>query len=100
MSPLGGRWDAQVMALTHAVGMFDVATTETAIAHELDLVRSAIALVAGQGAPRVSVANLRFGEELIAEASRLAAEGGVSLRRVWSPASSTLDLVVEASPAP
>jgi len=85
------------MALVHGVGTFDAATTETVIGHELDLVSSAIALVAGHGAPRVSVANLRFGEEIIAEAARLAAEGGVRLRRVWSPASSTLDLVVEAS---
>ena len=86
------------MALMRTIGTFDTATTETAIAHELELVRSAIALVAERGAPRVSVANLRFGEQLLTEASRIAAESGVTLRRIWSPASSALDLVVEASP--
>jgi hypothetical protein len=85
------------MALMHTIGTFDMNATESAIAHELDLVRSAIALVAGHGAPRVSVANLRFGEELVEEASRVAAESGVMLRRVWSPASPALDLIVEAA---
>lgn len=83
------------MALTHAIDAFDTTVAEGAIAHELDLVRSAIALVAAHGAPRVSVANLRFGEQLIAEATRSAAESGVSLRRIWSPASPALDLIIE-----
>ncbi len=81
--------------MMHAVEPFDVTTAQGAIGHELDLVRSAVALVAGHGAPRVSLANLRFGEQLMAEASRIAAESDVVLRRVWSPASSALDLIIE-----
>ena len=83
------------MALMHAVDPFDVTVAQGAIGHELDLVSSAIALVAGHVASRVSLANLRFGEQLIAEASRIATESGVVLRRVWSPASPALDLIIE-----
>ena len=54
------------------------------IEHELDLVRSAIALVASGGAPSVTLVSLRFGEQLISPASRLALEAGVRIVPLWS----------------
>jgi hypothetical protein len=52
--------------------------------HEFDLVRSAIALVASGGAATVSLDRLRFGEELMEPASRLALASGVRIRPIWN----------------
>jgi hypothetical protein len=52
--------------------------------HEFDLVRSAIALVASGGASSVSLGSLRFGEELIEPASRIALASRVRITPLWS----------------
>jgi hypothetical protein len=54
------------------------------IEHELDLVRSAIALVASGGAPSVFLGSLRFGEQLIEPARKLGLASGVRIVPVWS----------------
>ncbi len=53
--------------------------------HEVNLVREAIAMVAGGGSRRVVVAGLQFGEALLAPARGLAAESGVRLVPLWMP---------------
>lgn len=63
--------------------------------HELELVRGAIALVATGGAPRVRLASLRFGEQLLEPAGRLAAEAGVRLTPEWTSDEGGASLIVE-----
>lgn len=63
---------------------------------ELDLVREAIALVAGGGSARVTVGGLRFGQELLDPARSLAAAAGVRLVPLWMPDDSGADIAVEA----
>jgi hypothetical protein len=63
--------------------------------HEMTLVREAIAMVAGGGSPRVTVAGLRFGETLLATARGLAAEAGVRLVPLWMPDDFGADIAVE-----
>lgn len=70
----------------------DVART---LDHELELVRGAIALVAAGGAPRVRLASLRFGEQLLEPARRLAAEAGVRLTPEWTSDEGGASLIVE-----
>ena len=52
--------------------------------HEFDLVRSAIALVASGGASTVSLGSLRFGEELIGPARRIASASRVRITPLWT----------------
>jgi hypothetical protein len=63
--------------------------------HELNLVREAIAMVAGGASRRVVVGGLRFGENLLAPASGLAAEAGVRLVPLWMPDDAGADIAVE-----
>jgi hypothetical protein len=63
--------------------------------HQLDLVRSAIALVATGGASRVTLVNLALSDGTLREASFLARTGGMLLRVGRRGAAS--DLTVEAS---
>jgi hypothetical protein len=63
--------------------------------HEMNLVREAIAMVAGGGSPRVMVAGLRFGEALLLPARGLAAEAGVRLVALWMPDDAGADIAVE-----
>ena len=62
---------------------------------ELGLVRDAIAMVAGGGAPRVVVGGLRFTEALLPAARGLAAEAGVRLVPLWMPDDAGADIAVE-----
>jgi hypothetical protein len=62
---------------------------------EMSLVREAIAMVAGGGSPRVTVAGLRFGEALLLPARGLAAEAGVRLVPLWMPDDAGADIAVE-----
>ena len=66
--------------------------------HEFDLVRSAIALVASGGAASVSLGSLRFGEQLIEAATRLAVASRVQIRPLWSADESGADLAFEKMP--
>ncbi len=63
--------------------------------HELELIRSAIAMVSSGGAPRVSLNGLRFGDELMEPARRMALEAGVRISPVWTTDETGLDLSVE-----
>ncbi|HEY8870701.1 MAG TPA: hypothetical protein VIM30_15110 [Candidatus Limnocylindrales bacterium] len=63
--------------------------------HEMTLVREAIAMVAGGGAPRVTVGGLHFGEALLATARGLANEAGVRLVPLWMPDDAGADIAVE-----
>lgn len=66
-----------------------------ALEHELGLVRSAIAMVASGGAPRVSLGGLRFGEQLIEPARALALVAGVRIVPIWSSDEGGADMRVE-----
>jgi diacylglycerol kinase family enzyme len=65
---------------------------------ELELVESAIRLVASGAATRVAVANLAYGRVVIEPARRLALEGGVDLETV--PAANPTRVTVIATIAP
>lgn len=75
----------------------DRSTTEVGrtLEHEMALVREAIAMVGGGGAPRVVVAGLHFGEVLLVGAKGLAAEAGVRLVPLWMPDDAGADISVE-----
>ena len=49
-----------------------------------------------EGPRRVTVAGIRFGEELLPEATRLARATGVEVRPVWGLGDAGCDIVVEA----
>jgi hypothetical protein len=66
-----------------------------ALDRELQLVREAIALVAGGGARRVTLAGLRFGNALVGPGSRLALEAGVRVTRLPTADDARVDLAVE-----
>jgi hypothetical protein len=66
--------------------------------HEFDLVRSAIALVASGGAATVSLGSLRFGEELIGPASRIALASRVRITPLWSADEAGAGLSFERMP--
>jgi hypothetical protein len=63
--------------------------------HEIDLVREAIAMVAGGASPRVVVGGLRFGEALLEPTGALAAEAGVRLVPLWMPDDAGADIAIE-----
>lgn len=63
--------------------------------HEMTMIREAVAMVASGGAPRVTVAGLRFGEELLGPARRLAAGQGVRIVPLFTADEQGADLRVE-----
>jgi len=60
------------------------------------LLREAIALVASGGSRRVVVAGLRFGDQLLEPARRIAAERHVRIVPLWMPDDAGADIAVEA----
>jgi hypothetical protein len=76
-----------------------VGVTEGQIARELEMVRSAIAMVVAHAAPRVTVAGIRFGEEILPEARPYARAQGVEVRPLWHIDDTGCDIVVEARTA-
>lgn len=72
-----------------------VSPVDRTLEHEMTLVREAIAMVAGGGSRRVVVGGLRFGEELLEPAGRLATEAGVRLVPLWMPDDAGADIAVE-----
>lgn len=62
---------------------------------EVRLVRGAILMVAAQGAPRVVVAGLRFGELAFERSKRFAGESGVRVRLLQSSVTGRMDVAVE-----
>jgi len=69
--------------------------TVLALEHELDLVRSAIAMVAAGGARRVVVAGLHFGDQLVEPARRMALQAGVRVVPLWPLDERGVDIAVE-----
>lgn len=63
--------------------------------YEMRLIREAIAMVASGAAPRVVLANIRFGETLLDPARRLALEAGVRLVPLWKTDEAGADIAVE-----
>jgi len=87
------------MAYRNGIGDDDSARVAPAVLeHELQLIADAVATVASGAAPRITVAGLRFGDELVETARDLAARAGVRLTPLWRTDESGLDLVVEAMP--
>ena len=65
---------------------------------ELEVVASAVALVAAGGSPRVTLAGLRFGPQLLAGARYLGVASGVRVAALWRLDDSGCDFVLEGSP--
>jgi|KBSMisStandDraft_5_1062788.scaffolds.fasta_scaffold1306842_2 hypothetical protein len=65
------------------------------IERELELVRSAIAMVAAGRSPRVTLAGLTFGTQLLDVADGMARNANVRLVPLWSGDESGADIVVE-----
>jgi hypothetical protein len=63
--------------------------------HELTLVQSSIALLAGGGAQRVTVSGLRFGERILPIAQSSARAFGVVVRPLWHALDGGCDIAVE-----
>ncbi len=66
-----------------------------AVQRELAVVRTAIDMVASGAAPAVSVGGLRFGEQLIRPAERLALQAGVRVVPLWTIDESGADIRIE-----
>jgi hypothetical protein len=62
---------------------------------EMQLVREAIAMVAGGGARRIVVAGISFGDLLLGPGGRLALQVGVRLTRLETADGAGADLAVE-----
>lgn len=84
------------MAGMNMSGTLDPVVAERAIERELDLVSGAIELVASGGSRRVTVAGLRFGEQLLSQLEPRARASHVIVRSLWSPNGPNSDIAVEA----
>ena len=84
------------MAGAIMAGTIDQRVAQRAIERELDLVNGAIELVASGGSRRVTVAGLRFGEQLLSEVEPRAQASHVIVRSLWSPNGPNCDIAVEA----
>lgn len=62
---------------------------------EMQLVRDAIAMVAAGASPRVTVAGIRFGDNILEPARGWAAAAGVRIEPLWRTDESGLDISVE-----
>jgi hypothetical protein len=69
--------------------------TIATIEHEFRLVTEAIGLVASGHYPSVTLAGIRFGDQILDEARREAAASGVRIRRLFPADDSGADLIVE-----
>lgn len=68
------------------------------LAVELDLIRGAVALVAGGTSRRVVVAGLRFGPALLEPARRMARQAGLEVVPDWTADEAGVDIAVERRP--
>jgi hypothetical protein len=66
-----------------------------ALEREMALIDDAIALVATGGAPRVVVAGLSLGDQLLPTAKRMADEAGVRLVPTWGADEEGVQIAVE-----
>jgi hypothetical protein len=74
----------------------DSARIQAGLDHEVRLVMEAILLVSSGGSPRVTVAGLHFGEEVLEASQPNAADRHVRLVPLWTDDERGADLVVEA----
>jgi len=73
---------------------FDETVPQT-IDHELELIRTAIAMVRSGASPRVVVASLSFGDQLLPRARALAAMSGLQATPLWSLDKSQRSIAIE-----
>ena len=69
--------------------------TRDAVAREMSLIESAIAMVAGGHAARMQLGGLAFGDALLDHARRLAADRRIRVTPLWSVGEEGLALVFE-----
>lgn len=74
---------------------FDANLTSSILEHEFNLVREAIDAVASGRFPSVTVAGLRFADELLPRARAIAAGRGLRVRPLFHADEHGADLVVE-----
>jgi hypothetical protein len=72
----------------------DTTMTRRSIERELDLVAVAIRMVAGGGAPGVTIVGLEFGPAVLDGSARAAREAGVELEALWQPDDARCDIRV------
>ena len=72
----------------------DPEETRRRLAAEMQEVRGALALVASGAASRVTLAGLRFGDELTARFSQEAAAAGIRIEPLFWPDDAGCDLIV------
>jgi hypothetical protein len=72
----------------------DTSLTRRSIERELDLVAVAIRMVAGGGAPGVTLVGLEFGPAVLEGSARAAHNAGVALEPLWLPDDSRCDIRV------
>lgn len=75
---------------------FDATVTAGAIAHEMELVRGAIEMIADQPETRITLGGLSFGEQILPWAMRAARQSLVHIEPVWHADCARCDLVVFA----
>jgi hypothetical protein len=73
----------------------DVSERARVMERELRLVREAVAAVASDVSPRVTVAGLRLGEPLLGPARQLAAQAGVRVVPLWRVDEAGVDIAIE-----
>jgi hypothetical protein len=79
---------------------FDARLTSSSLEHELRLVDEALDAVASGRFPSVTVAGLRFGEELLPRARAGAAGRGLRVRPLFHSGEHGADLVIERESSP
>jgi hypothetical protein len=72
----------------------DSSLTRRSIERELDLVAVAIRMVAGGGAPGVTIVGLEFGPAVLEGLNEAAHDAGVELEALWQPEDSRCDIRV------
>jgi hypothetical protein len=75
---------------------FNAAATKGTLAHEMELVRGAIDMIAGQPETRITLGGMSFGEEILPWAVRTARQSLVRLEPIWRADFSGCDFVVYA----
>jgi hypothetical protein len=80
------------------VGNGPAEAVPAALEREIGLIRDAIALVAAGRAPRVVVAGLSLGDQLLPSAQRMADEAGVRLVPNWGADEEGVQIAVERLP--
>jgi hypothetical protein len=72
----------------------DTDLTRRSLERELDLVVVAIRMVAGGGAPGVTLVGLEFGPAVLEGSAQAAHNAGVTLEALWQPDDSRCDIRV------